>query len=99
MIIDSIGSLEDAKSPLASEPCPFGRAGSVVVEQREHLLREQQRVVDALVQQQRYQRRGQHGRPVEHILEEFEKVQSEENNPESAGFFSRVKDFFDSLGE
>lgn len=33
------------------------------------------------------------------ILEEFEKVQSEENNPDSAGFFARVKDFFDSLGE
>ncbi len=33
------------------------------------------------------------------LLQEFEKVQSEENNPESSGFFARVKDFFDTLGE
>jgi molecular chaperone DnaJ len=33
------------------------------------------------------------------LLEEFERVSDEENNPESSGFFSRVKDFFDTLGE
>ena len=33
------------------------------------------------------------------IMEEFERVQSEENSPDSAGFFARVKDFFDTLGE
>ena len=33
------------------------------------------------------------------ILEEFERASDEQNNPESAGFFTRVKDFFDSLGE
>jgi molecular chaperone DnaJ len=33
------------------------------------------------------------------ILEEFERASNEENNPESSGFFSRVKDFFDTLGE
>ena len=33
------------------------------------------------------------------LLEEFERVSDEENNPESAGFFSRVKDFFETLGE
>ena len=33
------------------------------------------------------------------LLEEFERVSDEENNPESTGFFSRVKDFFDTLGE
>jgi molecular chaperone DnaJ len=33
------------------------------------------------------------------LLEEFERVSNEENNPESAGFFSRVKDFFETLGE
>jgi molecular chaperone DnaJ len=33
------------------------------------------------------------------LLEEFERVSDEQNNPESAGFFSRVKDFFDALGE
>ena len=33
------------------------------------------------------------------LLEEFEKVSSEQNNPESTGFFARVKDFFDVLGE
>lgn len=33
------------------------------------------------------------------LLEEFERVSNEQNNPESAGFFSRVKDFFETLGE
>jgi molecular chaperone DnaJ len=33
------------------------------------------------------------------LLEEFERASNEENNPESTGFFSRVKDFFDTLGE
>ncbi len=33
------------------------------------------------------------------LLEEFERVSDEENHPESSGFFSRVKDFFDTLGE
>jgi molecular chaperone DnaJ len=33
------------------------------------------------------------------LLEEFERVSNEENNPESAGFFSKVKDFFETLGE
>ena len=33
------------------------------------------------------------------LLEEFERVSDEQNNPESAGFFTRVKDFFDTLGE
>jgi len=33
------------------------------------------------------------------LMEEFERVQSEENNPDSAGFFARVKDFFENLGE
>ena len=33
------------------------------------------------------------------LLEEFERVSNPQNNPESAGFFTRVKDFFDSLGE
>ena len=33
------------------------------------------------------------------LLEEFERVSEDENNPESAGFFSRVKDFFETLGE
>jgi molecular chaperone DnaJ len=33
------------------------------------------------------------------ILEEFERVSNPQNNPESAGFFARVKDFFDTLGE
>jgi molecular chaperone DnaJ len=31
------------------------------------------------------------------LLEEFRKAQSESNHPESTGFFSRVKDFFDTL--
>ena len=33
------------------------------------------------------------------LLEEFERVSNAENNPESTGFFSRVKDFFETLGE
>ena len=33
------------------------------------------------------------------LLQEFEQVSNEENNPESSGFFSRVKDFLDTLGE
>ena len=32
------------------------------------------------------------------LLAEFEKLSSEENQPESAGFFSRVKEFLDGLG-
>jgi len=33
------------------------------------------------------------------LLEEFEQISSEENSPESTGFFSRMKRFFDDLGE
>jgi molecular chaperone DnaJ len=33
------------------------------------------------------------------LLEELERVSNEENNPESTGFFSRVKDFFETLAE
>jgi molecular chaperone DnaJ len=33
------------------------------------------------------------------LLQEFERASSEENNPESTGFFSRVKDFFETLAE
>ena len=32
------------------------------------------------------------------LLEEFERISSQENNPQSTGFFSRMKDFFDSFG-
>ena len=32
------------------------------------------------------------------LLEEFEKESSAENNPESSGFFTRVKDFLEGLG-
>lgn len=32
------------------------------------------------------------------LLEEFEQESSHENHPESTGFFSKVKDFFDSFG-
>lgn len=32
------------------------------------------------------------------LLQEFEDVSSKENNPESTGFFSRMKDFIDNLG-
>jgi molecular chaperone DnaJ len=33
------------------------------------------------------------------ILEEFERASNPQNNPESAGFFTRVKEFLDALGE
>jgi len=33
------------------------------------------------------------------LLEEFEKISSKENSPQSSGFFSRMKDFFESFGE
>ncbi|HTV69558.1 MAG TPA: molecular chaperone DnaJ [Rhizobiaceae bacterium] len=33
------------------------------------------------------------------LLEEFEQLSSKENSPASAGFFSRMKDFFESFGE
>ncbi|MFP1630259.1 molecular chaperone DnaJ [Zhengella sp. ZM62] len=33
------------------------------------------------------------------LLEEFETISSKDNSPQSAGFFSRMKDFFDSLGD
>ncbi|MFZ1775008.1 MAG: molecular chaperone DnaJ, partial [Rhizobiaceae bacterium] len=33
------------------------------------------------------------------LLEEFESLSSKENSPKSEGFFARMKDFFDSLGE
>jgi molecular chaperone DnaJ len=33
------------------------------------------------------------------LLEEFEKLSSQENSPQSAGFFSRMKDFFESFSE
>jgi len=33
------------------------------------------------------------------LLEEFEKISSKENNPQSTGFFARMKDFFESFGE
>lgn len=33
------------------------------------------------------------------LLEEFEKLSSNDNSPQSSGFFSRMKDFFDSFGE
>jgi molecular chaperone DnaJ len=32
------------------------------------------------------------------LLQEFEKLSSKETHPESSGFFSRVKEFFDGLG-
>ncbi|MBA5724649.1 molecular chaperone DnaJ [Candidatus Liberibacter sp.] len=32
------------------------------------------------------------------LLEEFEKISSKDNNPQSTGFFSRMKDFFETLG-
>ena len=32
------------------------------------------------------------------LLEEFEKSSHKETSPESAGFFSRVKDFFEGKG-
>lgn len=33
------------------------------------------------------------------LLEEFDRLSSKENSPQSAGFFSRMKDFLDSFGE
>jgi molecular chaperone DnaJ len=33
------------------------------------------------------------------LLEEFERASSEENHPESAGFFARVRDFLETLGD
>ena len=33
------------------------------------------------------------------LLEEFEQLSSKENSPASSGFFSRMKDFFESFGE
>ena len=33
------------------------------------------------------------------LLQEFEQISSKENNPESTGFFSRMKDFFDTLSD
>jgi len=33
------------------------------------------------------------------LLEEFEQLSSNDNSPQSSGFFSRMKDFFESFGE
>jgi molecular chaperone DnaJ len=33
------------------------------------------------------------------LLEEFDKISSEHNNPESTGFFSRMKHFLDGLAD
>ena len=33
------------------------------------------------------------------LLEEFEKISSQENNPQSTGFFTRMKDFFESFSD
>ncbi|ENS79273.1 molecular chaperone DnaJ [Brucella melitensis] len=33
------------------------------------------------------------------LLEEFEKLSSQENSPKSTGFFSRMKEFFEGIGE
>lgn len=33
------------------------------------------------------------------LLEEFEEISSKDNNPQSSGFFSRMKDFFESFSE
>ena len=33
------------------------------------------------------------------LLEEFDRISSTENSPQSNGFFSRMKDFFESFGE
>ena len=33
------------------------------------------------------------------LLEQFEKESSKDTNPESSGFFARVKDFWDGLSE
>jgi molecular chaperone DnaJ len=33
------------------------------------------------------------------LLEEFQKISSKDNNPDSTGFFARMKDFFDTLSD
>jgi molecular chaperone DnaJ len=33
------------------------------------------------------------------LLEEFQEISSNENNPESSGFFSKMKGFFDTLSD
>jgi molecular chaperone DnaJ len=33
------------------------------------------------------------------ILKEFEEASSDQTNPESSGFFARVKEFFEGMGE
>jgi molecular chaperone DnaJ len=33
------------------------------------------------------------------LLQEFEQLSSKDNNPESTGFFARMKDFFDTLSD
>jgi molecular chaperone DnaJ len=33
------------------------------------------------------------------LLEEFDKISSKENSPQSSGFFARMKDFFESFGQ
>ncbi|RCS25089.1 molecular chaperone DnaJ [Phyllobacterium salinisoli] len=33
------------------------------------------------------------------LLEEFEKISSKDNSPQSSGFFSRMKEFFEGIGE
>ncbi|OCO98762.1 MULTISPECIES: molecular chaperone DnaJ [unclassified Ensifer] len=33
------------------------------------------------------------------LLQEFEQISSKDNNPESTGFFARMKDFFDTLSD
>jgi molecular chaperone DnaJ len=32
------------------------------------------------------------------LLQEFEQISSNENSPQSSGFFARMKDFFESFG-
>ncbi|MFT4185469.1 MAG: DnaJ C-terminal domain-containing protein, partial [Rhizobium sp.] len=33
------------------------------------------------------------------LLQEFEQISSKDNNPESTGFFARMKDFFDTFSD
>ena len=33
------------------------------------------------------------------LLEEFEKLSSKDNSPQSSGFFARMKDFFESFSD
>ena len=33
------------------------------------------------------------------LLEEFERTSSQDNSPQSTGFFARMKDFFEGLSE